>query len=61
MYLRLTMKIPSRHHRTNKKLLKASNAIFTAYESFSKDLKKFGFINRVQKNRANHMLPKQVG
>lgn len=43
------MKIPSRLHKSNKKLIKASNALYATYEAFSKDIKKFGFVKKVQK------------
>lgn len=35
----------------NPKLIKASNAIYVAYQAFSKDLKKFGFVKRVDKTK----------
>ena len=32
-------------------LIRSSNAIFVAYQAFSKDLKKFGFVKKVEQNK----------
>lgn len=42
------------------KLIRSSNAIFVAYQTFSKDLKKFGFVKRVEQNKKAFQLPKQA-
>lgn len=42
------------------KLIAASNAIFVAYQTFSKDLKKFGFVKKVEQNKKAVQLPKQA-
>ena len=42
------------------KLIAASNAIFVAYQTFSKDLKKFGFVKKVKQNKKAFQLPKQA-
>lgn len=42
------------------KLIAASNAIFVAYQTFSKDLKKFGFVKKVEQNKKAFQLPKQA-
>ena len=44
----------------NPKLIKASNAIFVAYQAFSKDLKKFGFVKKVEQNKKAFQLPQRV-
>lgn len=44
----------------NPKLIKASNAIFVAYRAFSKDLKKFGFVKRVEQNKKAFQLPQRA-
>ena len=54
------MKIPSRLHRANKKLIIASNALFTKYEQFNKDLKKFGFVKIVEQNKKAFQLPQRA-
>ena len=41
-------------------LIKSSNAIFVAYQTFSKELKRFGFVERVEKNKKAFQLPKQA-
>ena len=38
-------------------LIKSSNAIFVAYQTFSKDLKKFGFVRKVEKAKKDFQLP----
>ena len=38
-------------------LIKSSNAIFVAYQTFSKDLKKFGFVKKVEQNKKDFQLP----
>ena len=40
-------------------LIKSSNAIFVAYQTFSKDLKKFGFVKRVEQNKKAFQLPQR--
>ena len=42
------------------KLIAASNAIFVAYQAFSKDLKKFGFVKRVEQNKKAFQLPQRA-
>ena len=44
----------------NPKLIKASNAIYVAYQAFSKELKKFGFVKKVEQNKKAFQLPKQA-
>lgn len=41
-------------------LIKSSNAIFVAYQTFSKDLKKFGFVKKVEKNKKAFQLPQRA-
>ena len=41
-------------------LIKSSNAIFFAYQTFSKDLKKFGFVKRVEQNKKAFQLPQRA-
>ena len=38
-------------------LINSSNAIFVAYQAFSKDLKKFGFVKKVEQNKKDFQLP----
>ena len=38
-------------------LIKSSNAIYTTFQTFSKDLKKFGFVKKVEKNKKAFQLP----
>lgn len=40
-------------------LIKSSNAIFVAYQTFSKDLK-FGFVKRVEQNKKAFQLPQRA-
>lgn len=42
------------------KLIAASNAIFVAYQTFSKDLKKFGFVKRAEQNKKAFQLPQRT-
>lgn len=42
------------------KLIAASNAIFVAYQTFSKDLKKSGFVKTVEQNKKAFQLPQRV-
>lgn len=44
----------------NPKLIKASNAIYVAYQAFSKDLKKFGFVKKVEQNKKAFQLPQRA-
>jgi hypothetical protein len=44
----------------NPKLIAASNAIYVAYQAFSKDLKKFGFVRKVEKAKKDFQLPQQA-
>ncbi|WP_260206290.1 hypothetical protein [Lactobacillus acidophilus] len=44
----------------NPKLIIASNALYASYRAFSKELKKFGFVERVEKNKRAFQLPKQA-
>lgn len=44
----------------NPKLIKASNAIYIAYQAFSQDLKKFGFVKRVEQNKKAFQLPQRA-
>jgi hypothetical protein len=44
----------------NPKLIAASNALCIAYQSFSKDLKRFGFVKKVQKAKKAFQLPQRV-
>lgn len=44
----------------NSKLITASNALYATYQAFSKDLKKFGFVKRVEKSKRAFQLPKQA-
>ncbi|MGN8864047.1 hypothetical protein ACTNET_03890 [Lactobacillus amylovorus] len=41
----------------NPKLITASNALCIAYQSFSKDLKRFGFVKKVEKAKKDFQLP----
>lgn len=41
-------------------LIKSSNAIFVAYQTFSKDLKKFGFVKKVEQNKKVFQLPQRA-
>ena len=41
----------------NAKLITASNALYIAYQSFSKDLKRFGFVKKVEKAKKDFQLP----
>lgn len=41
-------------------LIKSSNAIFVAYQTFSKELKRFGFVERVEKNKKAFQLPQRA-
>lgn len=42
------------------KLIAASNAIYVAYQAFSKDLKKFGFVKIVEQNKKAFQLPQRA-
>ena len=44
----------------NPKLITASNALCIAYQSFSKDLKRFGFVKKVEKAKKAFQLPQRV-
>lgn len=44
----------------NPKLITASNALCIAYQSFSKDLKRFGFVKKVEKAKKVFQLPQRV-
>lgn len=44
----------------NPKLIIASNALYATYQAFSKDLKKFGFVKRVEKNKKAFQLPQRA-
>lgn len=44
----------------NPKLITASNALCIAYQSFSKDLKRFGFVKKVEKAKKDFQLPQRV-
>lgn len=44
----------------NPKLIEASNALYTAYQVFSKDLKKYGFTKKVEKAKKDFQLPTRV-
>ena len=41
-------------------LIRSSNAIFVAYQAFSKDLKKFGFVKKVEQNKKAFQLPQRA-
>lgn len=41
-------------------LIKSSNAISVAYQTFSKDLKKFGFVKIVEQNKKAFQLPQRA-
>lgn len=41
-------------------LIKASNAIYTTFQTFSKDLKKFGFVKKVEQNKKAFQLPQRA-
>lgn len=44
----------------NPKLITASNALYATYQAFSKDLKKFGFVKKVEKAKTDFQLPQRV-
>ena len=44
----------------NPKLIIASNALYATYQAFSKELKKFGFVERVEKNKKAFQLPQRA-
>lgn len=44
----------------NPKLIEASNAIYTTYQDFSKDLKKIGFVEKVEIAKKAFQLPQRV-
>lgn len=44
----------------NPKLSEASNAMYTTYQDFSKDLKRFGFVKKVKNAREKFQLPKRM-
>lgn len=49
-----------RKNAHNPKLITASNALYIAYQSFSKDLKRFGFVKKVEKAKKAFQLPQRV-
>lgn len=54
------MKIPSRLHKSNTKLIAASNALHTYLVKEVKPLKSKSFVKKVQKNAESYWLPTQV-
>lgn len=44
----------------NSKLITASNALYATYQAFSKDLKKFGFVRKVEENKKAFQLPRRA-
>ena len=42
------------------KLIRAGNAVYTVYQDFSNDLKRFGFVERVKNAKETFQLPKRV-
>lgn len=44
----------------NPKLIEASNAMYTKYQDFSKDLKRLGFVKKVKNVREKFQLPKRM-
>lgn len=44
----------------NLKLVRASNAMNTTYQDFSKDLKRFGFVKKVENAKKAFQLPTRV-
>ena len=42
------------------KLVKASNAMDTTYQAFSKDLKRFGFVEKVENAKKAFQLPQRA-
>lgn len=44
----------------NPKLIIASNALYATYQAFSKDLRKFGFVKKVEKAKKAFQLPQRV-
>lgn len=42
------------------KLIEASNAMDTTYQDFSKDLKEFGFVEKVESAKKDFQLPARV-
>ncbi len=50
-------KIASSH---SPKLIEASNAMDTTYQAFSKDLKKFGFVKKVENAKKAFQLPQRA-
>lgn len=44
----------------NPKLITASNALYASYRAFSKDLRKLGFVERVEKNKKAFQLPRRA-
>ena len=44
----------------NPKLIKASYAIYVAYQAYSKELKRFGFVERVEQNKKAFQLPQRA-
>ncbi|NRO89297.1 hypothetical protein [Lactobacillus helveticus] len=42
------------------KLIEASNAMDTTYQAFSKDLKKFGFVKKVENAKKAFQSPQRV-
>lgn len=54
------MKIPSRLHRRNTKLIEASNALHSFLAFDLRPYRGKGYVKKVQKNRAVQQLPKLV-
>lgn len=44
----------------NPKLIEASNAIYMTYQYFSKDLKEFGFVEKVESSKKAFQLPQRA-
>lgn len=44
----------------NPKLIEASNAMYTTYQDFSKDLKEFGFVEKVESAKKAFQLPQRA-
>ena len=42
------------------KLIRAGNAVYTVYQDFSNDLKRFGFVKRVENAKETFQLPKRM-
>lgn len=42
------------------KLIQAGNAVYTVYQDFSNDLKRFGFAKRVENAKETFQLPKRM-